>query len=250
MKLPQVRISAYNKHANGVVERGHFTLREAIIKTCKGKISDWPNYVPDAVFADRVTINRSTGFSPFQLLHATDPVLPFDLTEATFLVEGFRAGISTSELLSLRIRQLHKHEEDIARAAETLRKSRFKSKAQFEKRFHRKLQKDLYKPGELVLIRNTAVEVQMNRKDKPRYLGPYQVVRKNKGGAYILAEVDGAVLHERVAAFRLIPYITRHHEFMKSGWMADSDSDDDKMATSESSSSSGLDSESSGTETE
>jgi hypothetical protein len=41
------------------------------------------------VFADRITISKVTGFSPFQLLHATDPILPFDLTEATFMVEGF-----------------------------------------------------------------------------------------------------------------------------------------------------------------
>jgi transposase InsO family protein len=31
LSIPQVRISAYNKQANGVVERGHFIIREAII---------------------------------------------------------------------------------------------------------------------------------------------------------------------------------------------------------------------------
>jgi hypothetical protein len=33
LNIPQVRISAYNKQANGVVERGHFILREAIMKS-------------------------------------------------------------------------------------------------------------------------------------------------------------------------------------------------------------------------
>jgi hypothetical protein len=87
--IPQVTISPYNKHANGVVERGHFTLREAIVKACDGKITRWPSKLAEALFADRVTISSVTGYSPFQLLHATDPILPFDLTEATFLVEGF-----------------------------------------------------------------------------------------------------------------------------------------------------------------
>ena len=69
--------------------------------------------MPEIIFADRVTTNRSTGFSPYQLLRATDPLLPLDLAEVTFLVEDFRAGISTSELLQLRAQQLAKHPKDL-----------------------------------------------------------------------------------------------------------------------------------------
>ena len=32
LDIPQIKITPYNHHANGVVERGHFILREAIIK--------------------------------------------------------------------------------------------------------------------------------------------------------------------------------------------------------------------------
>ena len=99
--IPQIRITPYNHHANGVVERGHFVLREAIVKSCKGDFSQWPNKLPEAVFADRITISRVTGFSPYQLLHATEPLLPMDLVEATFLVENICAKISTSDLLVL-----------------------------------------------------------------------------------------------------------------------------------------------------
>ena len=84
--IPQVRISAYNSRANGVVERGHYIIREAIVKSCQGKIKDWPNKVPLAFFADKITTSRVTGFSPYYLLHGVHPVLPIDLFEATFLV--------------------------------------------------------------------------------------------------------------------------------------------------------------------
>jgi transposase InsO family protein len=232
--IPQVTISPYNKHANGVVERGHFTLREAIVKACDGVITRWPKKLAAALFADRVTISSVTGYSPFQLLHATDPILPFNLTEATFLVEGFYSGMTTSELLALRIRQLQKHPRDIAHAAEILRKSRFASKQQFEKRFKRRLQQTDHHPGDLVLLRNMKHEgtVSLDLKVTDRYLGPYEVHRKNRGGAYELKELDGTHFKQApVAAFRLLPYITRNHWFMRTGWMGnDSPEEEDSSS--------------------
>ena len=50
--IPQIKISPYNKHSNGVVEQGHFTIREAILKDCKEDIRQWPKKVHLAFFAD------------------------------------------------------------------------------------------------------------------------------------------------------------------------------------------------------
>ena len=35
------------------------------------------------------------------------------------------------------------------------------------------------------------------------------VISYNQGGAYIFCELDGSVLHQLVAAFCLVPYLTR-----------------------------------------
>ena len=58
----------------------------------------------------------------------------------------------------------------------------------------------------LVIIKNTAVEKSLNAKMCPRYLGPYLVVSRNRGGAYILAETDGGPSH---CSFRVLPYLAR-----------------------------------------
>jgi hypothetical protein len=150
--------------------------------------------------------------------------------------------MTTTELLALRIRQLERHDRDIAQAAETLKRARFYSKEQFEKKFRKRLQKDVYRRGELVLIRNVSLEssVASSAKTDDRYFGPYEVDRKNQGGAYILKELDGTLCRQNpVAAFRLLPYITRDHWFMQTGWMedkeeAESNSDEGSESSTES----------------
>lgn len=44
---------------------------------------------------------------------------------------------------------------------------------------------------------------------RPRYLGPCVVVSHNRGGAYVLAEMNGAVFDRPIAAFRVLPYLAR-----------------------------------------
>jgi hypothetical protein len=214
--IPQIKISPYNSQANGVVERGHFNIREAIVKSCGKHITHWPDKVHQALFAENVTTSRVTGFSPFYLLHGVQPILPFDLVEATFMVDGFYANMNPVDFLSLRIRQLERRPEDLEHAAMVLKKARFKSKAQFEHKFRLRLQRKGFLPGELVLVRNTRVEKELNRKTKPRYLGPFIVERQTKGGSYVPREMNGTLSRRGVAAFRLVPYISRDPTILSS----------------------------------
>lgn len=206
-----IKISPYNSQANGVVERGHFTIREALVKMCGNDLNRWPTLLPAAFFADRITIRRATGFSPYYLLHGVHPLLPCDLAEATFMVPRFKDQMTDAELIAARIRQLAKMPEDVTRARETLQKSRFKSKENFERKFGQRIRRTSFKTGELVLVRNNKEEktVSINRKIRNRYMGPYRVIRETRGKAYVLEELNGNILRTTVAAFRLVPYVRR-----------------------------------------
>ena len=90
---------------------------------------------------------------------------------------------------------------------EKILKARYRSAKEFEAS-HRIKDFD-FEVGSLVLVRNSRVEVELNRKTKPRYLGPMIVLRRTIGGSYLLAELDGSVSRLRFAAFRLLPYHPR-----------------------------------------
>jgi hypothetical protein len=57
-------------------------------------------------------------------------------------------------------------------------------------------------------MHNTQIEKSLNKKMRARYIGPLIVVSCNYGGTYILAELDGTVLHHPIAAFHLLLYFT------------------------------------------
>ena len=209
--VKQIKISPYNSSANGIVERAHFNIREILVKACDGDMSQWPKYLQAAVFADRITTRRATGYSPFYLLHGVHPMLPCDLSEATFLSSQFTKEMATEDLLAARIKQLAKMPQDLARARKILKQSRFQSSQAFEKKFGRRLIMQAHVPGSLVLMRNVPLENTMaiSRKTTCRYMGPYQVIGQTKGNSYWLCELDGTRMKIPVAAFRLIPYVKR-----------------------------------------
>ena len=216
--IHHIRISPYNSQANGVVERGHFILREALVKMCAGNMTKWPSLLPAAVYANRITVRRATGFSPYYLLHGTHPLLPCDLAEATFMVPRMKVPMTDTELMIARIRQIAKMPDDVARARETLLKSRFHSAVKFEVKFGRRIRYTSFKEGDLVLVRNNPIEntVSINKKIMNHYMGPYCVVQETRGKAYVLMELNGTPLRTSVATYRLIPYIEREQ---LDGWV-------------------------------
>ena len=207
--LHHIRISGYNSQANGIVERPHFNVRDALFKASEGDGSHWHLSVHTVLWADRTSVRRRLGCSPFFAVTGSHPILPLDFKEATYLVGPPEGILTTEELIARRAIALQKRADDVERLRSAVFAQRLQDAEDFEAR-NRSTTRDVNaQSGSLVLIRNTAIEKSLNRKMRARYLGPYLVVSRNRGGAYILSELDGAVFDRPVAAFRVLPYFAR-----------------------------------------
>jgi hypothetical protein len=182
------------------VERQHCTIRESLVKACDGNIAKWPAIAPHVFWADRATIRKSTGYSPFYMAHGTEPLLPFDLTLATFLVPDLIKPMPTEDLIATQACQLLKRDDDLDRIHDSILKARFASVRQFERQFENTISSYNFKPGNLVLVQNSASESDLGRKTKPRYLGPMVVIRHSRTSCY-----DFSLYHRISTVFTIGP---------------------------------------------
>ena len=90
-----------------------------------------------------------------------------------------------------------------------------------------------YQKGELVLLRNSAIEESLDRKTKDRFLGPYERFERTSRTSYVLQELDRTKLQTRIGVTRLLPYISCDHPFMIEHQMEE-DSDSGTEITTES----------------
>ena len=68
----------YHPQTNGCVERFHGTLVPMLKKVVDRRL-DWPPQLSFCLFAIRASPNRSTGFSPFELLLGRNVRSPLDM---------------------------------------------------------------------------------------------------------------------------------------------------------------------------
>jgi hypothetical protein len=209
--IKHIRISGYNSRANGIVERSHFDVCQALFKAADGDQRRWAQVAHSVFWSERVTPRKRMGYSPYYAATGTHPILPFDIIEANYLLPPPDSLLATTDLIVRRAIALQKRAEDLTQLRDRIFKEHNRAVARFE-RDHAAIIRDFsFKPGDLVLVRNTAVEKALNRKMCPRYTGPLVVVSRNCGGVYILCELDGTLSHSPFAAFRVLPYHAREH---------------------------------------
>ena len=102
-----------------------------------------------------------------------------------------------------------KHRKDVLLMRERVGREKAAQLIEFEKEYEHRIHDWQFHYGDLVLIRDSARKMSLDRKAYNKWFGPCVVIRQTAGGSYICAELSGAVLGERIARDRVIPYFAR-----------------------------------------
>nr|GAT44250.1 predicted protein [Mycena chlorophos] len=204
-----IRISPYNSQANGVIERGHWDIRQSMFKATGGDLRRWYWFLHQVLWADRVTTRRGMGCSPFFAVTGSHPILPLDVAEATWLAEYPDHLLTTDELVGLRAKALAKHATHVEEMRSRVMEEKRQSVAEYARKYQHVIRDYAFGPGDVVLIRNTVDEESLSARNRERWWGPVVVVRRTQGGAYIVCEFNGAVWQKKIGQFRVIPYEQR-----------------------------------------
>ena len=149
------------------------------------------------------------GCSPYFAVTGSHPILPFDLAEANCLAPPTDFPISTADLIWQRAEALQNRYQAVQELREGKYAERIANALEFEKKFDHRIKDYHFEAGSVVLMRDSAIAKSLNSKAAPRYKGPLVVISRNRGGAYILAELNGVVMDHPIAAHRVRPFFGR-----------------------------------------
>lgn len=218
-----IRISPYNPVANGMIERGHRTWINSIWKLCGSKKEKWSRWFYPALWADRVTTRRATGFSPYYLLYGRPHLFPFNLRDETWYTVDWHGISSTEQLIAVRALQIRRMHMDRRKAADRNTEMRVQAANDYATKNARRLVSGKYGIGELVLVALKGpgiVRGSGQPKSADTWAGPFEVVKRYHSGSYQLRELDGAILKGSVPTAHLKPFYTkkapRPKEFLRS----------------------------------
>jgi hypothetical protein len=123
-----------NPEGNGKNERGHQPIVNAIVKACKGKMSLWPNFLPFALMASRMTYSSVTGYAPVELINSQLPLMPIERDITSWRTIAWKDNVPQEELLLRRIEQFDQTPAKVVEAIERVKAKRMANKPRFDKK--------------------------------------------------------------------------------------------------------------------
>ena len=103
-----IRISGYNSRVNGMVEQSHFDIWQALYKVTDSNENKWSQVAYSVFWAERVTVRKHMGCSPYYVAMGTHLLLPLDIVEATYLLPPLESILLTGDLIIRRAIALQK----------------------------------------------------------------------------------------------------------------------------------------------
>jgi hypothetical protein len=225
----RVVASSYHPQGQGMIERGHKELVGALRKMS----GNWVDNLSRALWADRVTVKRSTGETPAYLLCGQEHVLPIELCIPTWQTLPWEGVQDTESLIALRAEQFEQRGLRLQEAVDRIHRLRQEGKEWFDEKAN--LRVEPLDVGDLVLVRDTFNDQDMSRITKldPKWKGPYRIKRISNKGWFQLEELDGVPFRNTTPGNRVVRFYQREAIRLPGEDQQGDDSDTQSEADSE-----------------
>jgi hypothetical protein len=177
-------ITPYNPRADGKVERCIGSVMMIIKKLLHGTSNHWPMFVPFAQLSFNNKVSSLTSSTPFALMfgRTLNDIKDFSQQPSTPIsLEDWKAH--QQKIVSL-----------IYPAISDKIKSAKDKQTQSLNKQRRLLLPSSFPAGSTVMIK----DVDRTNKFEPTYVGPYTILRRSRGGAYVLKDATGDILDRHV----------------------------------------------------
>ncbi|XP_071914122.1 uncharacterized protein [Coffea arabica] len=175
--------SVGHPQANGQVENVNRAILHGLKTRIESARTNWLEELPTILWAYRTTPRTATQETPFVLTYGVEAVIPAEIGVPSGRVQHFVAQDNEEEMrLNLDLLE-HRREEAAIRMA--------KYKGQVARYYNARVRHISFKPGDLVLRKNSVSRAVGTGKLDPNWEGPYVVREADRAGYCKLARPDG-----------------------------------------------------------
>ena len=181
-------ITPYHPRANGAAERTVQTVKLLIYKLIKGIKKDWSLFVPFTQYCINNKIKICTKSTAFNIMFGrpANPLKDYSKQEPAVVDDDKikQHALFMQQTLFPAIAEATSYVTEL-----------------IEQRFNSKYKITEFINGTYVMI----IDKERTKKSDPAHKGPYKIIYKNKGGAYVLMDLDGTILKRNYIPSELIP---------------------------------------------
>jgi hypothetical protein len=182
-------VTAYDPQANGAAERVIRSVKQSLNAQIKGDTSAWPRFLPFVQYCYNTSAHRRHGSTPFSLFFARSH-------------SPFRGESTNTPLPPLKHEQLlarHRFMTEVVFPANETWTSAYTKKMFDDFAERTNILANDFPPGALVMRRVKPLESKMS----PVRDGPFFIIRRTRGGPYLLRDSLNNQLIEKVPAAQL-----------------------------------------------
>ena len=176
----------YYPEGNGLAESSNKNIVNSIKKMLFENKRSWDTKLKFALWVDRVTIKKSIGTSPFQLVYGIDVVFPVQLVSPVIkFMQEINEEPDDIRRRMFQIIQLQQERETIENTAEMHRK-------RMKEIFDKKVKKDVFAVGDLVLRWDARKDEKgKHGKFNNLWIGPFTVIKILGNNTFVLQNLNG-----------------------------------------------------------